>query len=796
MNFSYKKIDGSVGMSHTHSPLHLLTNITHTYMLKRFFIFASILLLPSAVIAQAVGSWRTYFSYNNVNKVTDGGDFIYALSDGFLLSLNKEYESLDTYSKIQGMSDTKITDIAYGKNRNTLLITYSNCNIDLLKDGKFHNIPDLKRKSISDKRINSIAFHDNHAYLSCGFGIVTINLDKNEIADTYIIGKNGGYLNITATAIVNDSIFALTSDGIYCADISNKNLANYENWARMDISIGISGITCITSFANRLTIIKNGNVYKYADSEWEIINEGVDNLQNTEDNLILYSKNKYINYKKDWSIQEEGTSSLEMSDITYSKKGNCYFAACKNEDATNLTKMAQGTITNTYSPNGPFSTSVAFAKIRNNKIITGSGGPFDLSMNTPGLIQIYENGKWTIIRDKDILEKTNGEVELMDVLDAEFDPVDPNRFYIASWRSLFEFYNDTLVKHYTAEETTLEMVSSSLLLLDGLNFDSDNNLWMINMLAKDILKVKKADGTWESLYYSGATSKETAKELFFGSNGYKWILFPRSGAGVLVIDDNKTPFKNSDDRNCWHSSFYENSSDGLKTVTPSTYRCIAEDKNGIIWIGTNIGPLLIQNPDKAFDDDFYVDRIKITRADDSNYADYLLANEQINAIVVDGANRKWIGTATSGVYLLSEDGQETIHHFTVDNSPLTSDAIMDIALNEKTGEVLFVTANSMISYMSDAIEGCDSYSDVYVYPNPVKENYDGPIVIKGLIENSVIKIADIKGNVVWQGRSNGGIYTWNGTYKNGKRVNSGVYLVFMALDDGSEKAVAKIAIIN
>ncbi|MCK9155324.1 MAG: hypothetical protein M0P12_04325 [Paludibacteraceae bacterium] len=767
-------------------------------MLKRIFIFIpTLLMFTSATFAQAVGTWKTYFSYNNINKVVDGGDFVYALSDGFLFSLNKWYENIDTYSKIQGMSDNKISDIAYYKEKKTLLITYSNCNIDFFADGHFYNLPDLKRKSISDKRINSISFHKNCAYLSCGFGIVVINLDKNEILDTYIIGENGSYMNILSTVFIKDSIFALSNTGIIKADLKNTNLANYENWQDMDASFDYSGSIKMTSFANNIVLLKGNGTYRYDGTKWTDFNATYSDFSNAADRLTLYQNQKLISYDSNWNQLDSIESQYPIANLCYSKQGNCYYAACEKEEKIDLNKISlNGSIINSYSPEGPLTCAVAFAKIRGNKIITGSGGPFDLSINTPGLVQIYENGKWSTIKNSDVKKATNDTIELMDVLDAEFDPLDPKRIYVATWRSLFEFYDNKFVKRYTNENSPIEPYDKNLTLVNGLVFDSDNNLWMLNMFAQDLIKVKKADGTWVSLHYSRATSKETARKLFFASNGYKWVLCPPHEAGVEVIYDNKTPFINSDDNNKFFSSFYENSSDGIKQITPTTYRCIAEDKDGVIWIGTNMGPILIKEPEKAFYNDFYIERIKITREDDSKFADYLLANEQINAIVVDGANRKWIGTASNGVFLLSEDGQETIHHFTMENSPLTSNAIMDISLNEKTGEVLLVTSNSIFSYMSDAIEGSESYDDVYVYPNPVPENYDGQIIIKGLIDESVIKIADIKGNVICQGTSRGGIFSWNGQYKNGDKVNSGVYFVFMALSDGSEKAVTKIAVIN
>lgn len=764
-------------------------------MNRRIFTLLSALILSCvSAMPQAVGSWKTYFSYNHVDQLTDGGEHIYAVSDGNLFALNKSYESIETYTKVQGMNDNDIACIQFNKSLNTLLIVYKNCNIDLFKEGAFFNISDLKRKSISDKYVNSITFDNHLAYLSCGFGIVVVNMQKREIADTYIIGPNATYANIYATALLNDSIFALSKKGIYAAPLKGSNLADYSNWTLLPTPS--EGVDQMVGFNGKLVIINETKPLRYDNGVWTELCES-DNYKKftvTPTKLTCFGTREIISFDENWTIN--GRAAVNgIRDLVCD--GKTYWVARYEDETGTLAKLEEGEIVNSYKPIGPFSSSVAFAKIRDGRIITGSGGPFEKPLDTPGVIQIYENGEWTVIRNRDVKASLqNNDINFFDVLDAEFDPSDPRRFYAASWRGLFEFYDKKAVKLHYSDDTPLESVNKELLLVDGLVFDKSNNLWMTNMSAKDLIKVKKADGTWESLYYSEATNKSSSKELFIDSRGMKWVVCPRSSPGVLVVNDNKTPFNNNDDRARWFSSFNEYGSDGVKPVNTAIYKSIAEDKNGAIWIGTEMGPLIINNVERIFSENFYVDRIKITREDNPLFADYLLANEQIEAICVDGANRKWLGTAASGVYLLSEDGQETIHHFTTENSPLTSDCIVDISLNEKTGEVLIASANGLVSYMSDAIEGSDSYDDVYAYPNPVKENYEGDVYVKGLIENSIVRIADIEGNVVHQGISNGGIFSWDCKLLNGQRVKTGVYLVLMTLPDGSEKAVTKIAVIN
>ena len=766
-------------------------------------LLSSFLLLSHA--QTAMGTWKTYFSYNNVKEITESAEKIYAISNGSLFSVDKEYESIETYSKVNGLSDGEIAHIAYSKENNLLLVAYSNSNIDLLKGNNVINISDLKRKEISDKEINNIYFHKHYAYLSCGFGIVVVDTRKNEIADTYIIGERGTYLKINTVVVVGDYIYALTKNGIHHADIRNNNLSNFENWTLLP-NPDASENKNIASFNGELVLLKGNAIYRYNGSEWNIFRGSsyFSSMNVSGENITFFENNSFVRFDKNWTEKESHELS-GIKDLIFSSSGNGYWMAqyIQDEDQTVLIKYKNGAVENKFIPNGPYTGKAAFIKFRYGKLITGSGGPFDLlPAGTPGIVQVYENDKWTAIRRKDFpVGVANNSVPFNDVLDAEIDPRNHNLMYVATWgNSLFLFENNKLITHFTSENTPLEPSSASApiygVLLDGLCFDKNNNLWMVNMLGADLLKVRKADGTWASLHYPVIAKKQTAKELLISKNGYKWIIFPRAGQGLFVANDRGTPFIVSDDQTRFFNKFQENSGGEIKIVEPNIYRCIVEDKNNAIWIGTDRGPLIISNPNTIFNDNFMIDRIKITREDNESLADYLLETELINSIVVDGGNRKWIATGASGLYLLSPNGQETIHHFTTENSPLTSNAIMSLTMNEKTGELFIATSTALYSYKSDATEGDDSYSGVYVYPNPVHPDYTGLITITGLMEKSIIKIADVQGNLIHQGNSNGGTFTWDGKNLRGKRVGTGVYLVFAALSDGSEKVVTKIAIIN
>lgn len=225
---------------------------------------------------------------------------------------------------------------------------------------------------------------------------------------------------------------------------------------------------------------------------------------------------------------------------------------------------------------------------------------------------------------------------------------------------------------------------------------------------------------------------------------------------------------------------------------------LTEDNNGQIWIGTEDGVLVITNPNNATEPVVRVNRVKVPRNDGTNFADYLLEGQNVTCIAVDASNRKWIGTLNSGAYLVSADGSQILEHFTMANSPLPNNNIYAIGCDKKSNAVYFGTVNGMVQYNSDSAPASSDYSDVYAYPNPVRPEYTGWITIRGLMDNSLVKIADSAGNVFYQGRSEGGMMTWDGCDKNGVRVRTGVYYVFASQDGqtGNSGAVTKILVVR
>ncbi|HIY50032.1 MAG TPA: hypothetical protein H9834_09490 [Candidatus Barnesiella excrementavium] len=300
---------------------------------------------------------------------------------------------------------------------------------------------------------------------------------------------------------------------------------------------------------------------------------------------------------------------------------------------------------------------------------------------------------------------------------------------------------------------------------------------------------------WYQFDYSEIENNKYAKLLIPKHSTAKWIVKGSWGGSVFAFDDKGTYNTTDDDKTRNFVSFVDQDN---KTFTPNYYTCIAEDNNGQIWIGTSVGPIVITNPNNVFNDNFRCTRIKIARNDGTDNADYLLQNIEISDIFVDGANRKWIGTRESGLYVVSDDGSEILEHFTTENSGLPSNFITEVVVDPVTGIAYVGTTSGLAAYRSDAVQASEDYSSVYAFPNPVRPDYEGWISVTGLMDNSLVKITDVAGNLFFEGYSNGGQISWDGRDRKGNRVKTGVYLVFASSTATGKQSgvVTKILVVN
>ena len=671
--------------------------------IKRYFL--SLILLLSVVasaLAGGVGTWKNYLAYSDVQWVEEGSNKLYVLASNSLYTYNKNDQSIKTYDKVNGLSDTDIRFIAWNKTARRLVIIYSNNNIDLLDDrGNVTNVPDYYLKTtMADKTVNGIDISGVYCYLSTGFGLVKLNVAKAEISDSYNLSFPVNYSYIEGGYIYAAS----QSNGLYRAALT-ANLLDKNNWTQ------VGG----------------------------------------------------------------------------------YVARPKTMDA-NLLNQAK-----TLSPGGPKYNGFAYIQYLNNRLYTVPGmfksGYAD--SNTPGAVQILHDGEWANYQEN--LSLKTG----YDYLDNNVLAVDPrnaNHVFVGGRTGLYEFLDGQLKAYYNKDNSLLQgamykgrELGNNYVLINGLRFDNKGDLWILNSQAsrENLLRLS-ADGQMTS-FSKPALMKDgvggsVLTSMVFDNRNNLWFCNDHWDYPALFC------YQPTTDKLLSFTRFVNEDGSNLDLVPHS----VMPLSNGDVWVTTTIGPLLlsrsaIDNPETAV-----FTQVKVPRNDGTNLADYLLSGIDVTCMAIDGGGRKWFGTKANGVYLISADNMTQVKHILSSNSPLLSDNILSIAINNTTGEVFFGTDKGLCSYMSDATTPSDrpSGDNTYAYPNPVKPGYTGPITIVGLSMNADVKIVTTNGVLVAAGISNGGSFVWNGKDQFGKPVASGVYMVESADEDGNNGVVCKVAIVR
>jgi len=710
---------------------------------------------------------------------------------------------MEVITKIEGLSDLSIGALEYNAANDVLVVGYQNGNIDLIKGNKIINLPDIKRSQIvADKSINDIYFIGNYAYLATGFGVVVVDTDRNEIKDTYLIGANGAYLR--TYQIVSDGfvIYVSTASGISFANLSDPFLSNYAAWSQMP---GIpSGIyNTITLFNNKLVanlsryymgqgFFNDTTLYYDFDlAAWSYIpgfgdNHTVKKLASTSERLWIVDWGGIVPYDTNlvspgpWYTLGPGVL-LYPNDVFPVANKDIWYA----DDQKGLVNMTEPWFGFQYRPNGPVSIDAAAMDFSDGKLIVVPGGKDDAwnnIYNTSG-ISFYESNFWTVLQ-KNTLPALD---TLYDINFCEIDPEDKTHVWLGSWgRGLIEVKDNNIVNRYTQYNSILQSkVEYPWCGIGGIEYDKDGNLWMVNSHTMKCLKVKKADNTWAEFDFQGMiVTGTTVGDLMITQSGQKWMIIPRNG-GIIVFDDAGTINTTSDDKK---KKLGFTSTNG--SIPGTDVLCMAEDHDGEIWIGTDKGIGVFYCAENIFSTaGCNAQQILIQQG---QYTQILMESQTVTSIAVDGANRKWIATESGGVFLMSADGTKEIQHFTTENSPLLSDNVTGVTIDPSTGEVFFSTGKGIVSYRGEANEGTDEMGDVYAYPNPVQPGYSGPIAIQGLVRDADVKITDISGNLVYQTTALGGQAIWNGNNFQGERAASGVYLVFITNEDGTETRVTKI----
>jgi len=771
-------------------------------MLKYLLLIFSVFLIFESSAQRKQGSWLDYLSYSEATKIALANNKVFCATTGGLFYYDMQDNSVVKVSEILNLSDFGIKTIAYNVANDVLVVAYNNSNIDLLYNNRVVNLSDLKRKQITgDKTIYNISLIGDEAYLSCGFGIVVLNLKKQEIKDTYLIGQGGSMLCVNDVETDGTYIYAATNEGILKAVFAGTDLANYQNWVR------IENIPNYNQKFNLLCFHGGKIIANYTPDQWDGDKMYVQNGDNWEEFLpqIRYAFDMQCNgnymslasREQVFVINEAQQIVAEVNRYKFSNEDVFPISPRSSVVSDNGTLWIADNKNSMVKVSGEAFENVKLNSPMDNTIYSLQQLGTDLWV-TPGGMRGYEFPRFQRFRSNqwEYYQKSN-QPELdgfFNILTVAVSPSDANHFFVASWGGgVLEYQDHRFLNRFTNKNSPLLTAlptkpDEPYVRIGGLDFDSQGNLWITNSeVAKNLHKLSP-DGQWTSYTLPEIATSYAIGQVIVNKYDDKWIVVPR-GYDAYVVD--KTGERK---KRLFVTSYFNNGQNEILNRMNDIYS-IAEDNDGAIWLGTSKGVAVYTNPARIWDSgSFYAIQPSLDLGDDIYHP--LLESETVTAIAVDGANRKWLGTKNSGVYLVSASGTEEILHFTANDSPLFSDNITAIGINQKNGEVFIGTDKGMISYMGEAIEGRSNYDSVYVYPNPVRETYDGPVTITNLIENSEVKITDIAGNLVFRSQSLGGQVIWDGRNLNGNRVKTGVYLIFCNDELGEETHITKLLFIH
>lgn len=773
--------------------------------MNRLVLLLCLLFFTTCIFAQSdfrIGQWQSYLPFSIGKSVTIGNDKVYYGTESGVVMINLTDSTQTFITRENGLDDVDVRLVKYHQNPAALVIVYENSNIDIIFEDRIVNFNNILANNtiIGSKQINHIYNDDSEfIYLSCAFGLVEFNMNTRKFGFTLFTPDE-----VTGYAVFQGKSYISTEDGIYVYDPASQRLIeDIDSWRLLNENDGLpSNYTseAIAAFGDRLYAGVNGELYLF-DGDWMFFYEKEDFTLNyispegsklmagfrCDDDCIgrtLFFEPNGANHEAGFSCNDRPVYSLEdpSGKIWYADSFDP-FRTAENEFAT-CTRERFNTV---------WSNKVVDLAVAEDVLYVASGGAnqsFTPLLTKDGFFQL-ENGNWTIYNEfvnEDL--KNTGTVNHFRVLPFP----DNSKVFVATYATgLLEYNFDSFTVHNNMNSPIQPAAGdNSTQRIAGLALDRDQNVWMTNYFADENrpIVVLKNDGTFTS-FNPFCISTTSLTEIVVDHRGYKWIIDSGNSNGVIVYDENGTIDDPMDDQ-CRE---YNAANSELPTNGALS---LAVDLNGDVWVGTNEGPVIFDGNADIFGGDHAGFRIKI---DQEGIIAFLLSAEEILSIAVDGANRKWFGTR-NGVFVQSANGEDQIAYYNTTNSPLLDNQVNTIAIQPENGVVYLGTNAGIISVRTDATTGTEKHvkSDVYAFPNPVRENYDGPIAIRGLARDANVKVTDIQGNLIFETIANGGQAIWDGRNFDGRKASTGVYLVYSTAEGNGfskpDAIVTKILFVN
>lgn len=745
-----------------------------------------------------LGTWTAHLPLDKAVSVCQSKDYVYAGTENGVIGVHKENFFLEKYTKVSGLSEVFVSQTGYDTASSTLIIAYTNSNIDLINNGKIKNLPYLKEVNLAgDKSVYSIYCHEKFAYLATGFGILKINLEKQEISETYIFNDGIQTYKVNAVWADDNFIYAASTKGVLRGSISTSvNLLDFSNWTQYVSGIPQTAASAITQYQNTVIVALDNNLYAFDGSNWTLfysaeVNWVSKQLNNSNGNLLIVQHKVIGSNVVETRVGKWNGSSF----VFYSAANSIAFPLQIIEDKNNilwcadlfrgLSRQEGGNFSAIY-PNAPVRISSKEMEFMNGTLWVASSGIRD---------------SWEPVFSKDGIyyctEYNWDNINIFNAptLDSFFDIAvvktipQENKIVFGSQMGILVY--DVAAKTFDINKYRPNATNPSekIFRISGADIDAQGNVWMSDVFSNVPVVCRKADGSY--VYFnSGFLNGKQVKDILVDDYNQIWMAKNDGNGGLTMLNYGQDIDDKTDD------TYYNFSTgSGLGNLPANNIICMVKDNDGIIWLGTEQGIGIIPCASFVTDNACEAEQICIDRKDGSGFCDNLLEDEIINCMAVDAANRKWIGT-NNGLFLVSADGQKTIHYFSETNSPLLSNYIRALAINPENGDLFVGTGKGMCSYRADATVTTNDTPEPFVYPNPVREDYDGPIAIKGIPNNCNVKIVDFSGNLVYETTALGGQAVWDGKLLNGERAATGVYFALCKGSGKKETAKLKFVLIR
>lgn len=769
--------------------------------MKRLIILLMVLCAGAAYAQVGIGQWRDYLSFSKVGHVEAATHKVYASLPMGVMCYDRDDETLMRMNKATGLSDVGIATMAYAEQSDYLIIAYTNSNVDIVHNDVVYNIADIKRSDIpGDKGVNSIRIDGETAYLACGFGLVVLDLKRKEIKESYYLGDHGGYDAVYDVAITEDSIYVGTSKGVMRADKANRFLNIVDNW-KLDSSVVLNkhvqhmqasgGMMAVAAFdfdpAQQEVFVR-----PIGGAWMKVTQADVRSLRCSNGKMVLSTETGVDVYEittAACSLMQHVAAfewgEMNANDAVVDKSGTLWVA--HNWAGLLAHDMKKGT-DEIFRLDGPVTDHVYHITAAGGTVWVAPGGKKSTYESTyqEGDVYMLRGGRWSR------LDRAGNSAQFYDVLDVAVDPRDTSRQLAVAWGyGVLELKDNKLENLYTDENTGGALSpyregGFKSLRVGSVAFDRRGDAWMTNSKQDYGLVKYSHDGQWEHFNTAAMVQGEEIDRVICDSvNGFKWMI---GKANRIYVHDGVDKMAYVD----------PNNNSKLET---HKVNCLVQDQEGQIWFGTDKGIKVIYDGYRAMANGGRGEKSACSCSNilfsEGGVDEYLMAYENISCMVVDGANRKWVGTANNGVYLISANGQEQLYHFTAANSKLFSDKILCLAIQPRTGEVLIGTDYGLQSYRGTATYATQyNDADIHAFPNPVKPEYDGPVAIKGFSRNALVHITDAAGHVVYSTTANGGQAIWNLRTNAGEKVASGVYFVLASDVNGQMRAATKILVVR